>query len=145
MKDAQGNVTKTALQARDEDLATLFYGVPTGQPRITRLRADLAHAALDVDLLMTAAKDQSMASNVRQLTKEVNEPLCPVWNGCEATEQAPRSEAQARSTPPAGGDGETFACEAAPAPVRSKAWLGVGFAAVAVAELVRRKRSQRSR
>lgn len=144
VQDGQGNVTKTAVQARDEDLATLFQGVPAGIPRVTRMRADLAHAALDTDLLMTAAKDQTVAPNVRQLTKEANQPLCPVWNGCSVDGQAPRDEAIARSTASgAAGDGETFRCGTARTSSPSKAWAGIGFAAIGLAELVRRVRSRR--
>ncbi|MCW5835314.1 MAG: DUF2330 domain-containing protein [Labilithrix sp.] len=142
VKDDQGNVTKTALQARDEDLATLLNGI--GAPRVTRMRADLQHAALDTDLLMSASKDQAVASNVRQLTREANQPLCPVWNGCEPTGQAPRDEAAARSRANA-GDGETFACGTTPKPASSKTWIGVGFAALGLAELARRTRSRRRR
>jgi len=141
IKDEQGIVTKTAAQARDEDLETLFHLVAS--PRVTRMRADLAHAALDVDLVMTAAKDQSVLQNVRQLTKEANQPLCPVWNGCSTNGQAPRDEAVARSS--ASGDGETFACVAAPKTSRPKTWAGVGFAALGLAEIVRRVRSRRTR
>src|SRR5688572_15247119 len=60
VKDAQGNVIKTAAQVRDEDLDTLFYGIPTAQSRITRMRADLNRAALDVDLVMNASQDQAV-------------------------------------------------------------------------------------
>ena len=140
VKDEQGNVTKTAVAAREEDLATLFSSI--GTPRVTRLRADLQHAALDVDLLMSAAKDQSPASNVRQITREASQPLCPVWDGCSSTGQAPRDEAVARSRP-ASGDGESFSCEAARQPAGSRTWAALGFAALGIVELVRRARSRR--
>ncbi len=138
--DAQGNVIKSAVDVRNEDLTTLFFGVPTATTRITRLRADLAHAALNADLVITAAADQSVLSNVRQLTNEVNEPLCPIYNGCDNAGTAPRSEAVAR----ADGNGESFACattarSSAPSP---SGWLGLGggFLALALVKAARRRK-----
>jgi hypothetical protein len=143
VKDAQGSVTKTASQVRDEDVATLFSGITNS--RVTRMRADLAHAALNADLLMTASADQTEVSNVRQVTKELNQPLCPVWSGCKSVGQAPRDEATARSTPNSvgGGTGETFACGASRR-ASPKTWPGVALAALAVVELARRARRRRS-
>jgi hypothetical protein len=135
-KDPQGNVTKSAGAVRDEDLTTLFTGIAA--PRVTRTRADLAHAALDTDLLMGAAKDQSPLQRVRNVTKELNQPLCPVWTGCESTEQAPRDEAIARSN--ANGGGETFSCGTAHLrDDRTKTWLGAALGVMALAEIVRRR------
>lgn len=138
--DAQGSVVKTAQQVRAEDLATLFHGVPGNAARVTRLRADLAHAALNVDLVMTASADQAELSNVRQLTKELNEPLCPVYNGCETAGQAPRSEAIARNE--ANGGGESFACSTSSRP-STPTWLGLGggFLALALVKAARRRRA----
>ena len=140
VKDAQGVVLKTAQQVRSEDLATLFFGIPSVTTRVTRMRADLAHAALDTDLVMTAAKDQEVLSNIRQLTNEINEPLCPVYNGCDQAGTAPRSEAVARST--ASGKGESFACSTSSPRSSSPAWLGLGggFLALALVKAVRRRR-----
>jgi Uncharacterized protein conserved in bacteria (DUF2330) len=142
--DAQGNVVKTAVQVREEDLTTLFFGVPTATTRVTRMRGDLAHAALDADLVLTASADQSLFSNVRQLTKELNEPLCPVYNGCDSAGTAPRSEAIARAD--ANGKGESFSCTTASrsTPTRtSPAWLGLGggFLALALVKAARRRKA----
>lgn len=139
VKDEQGAVIKTAQQVRAEDLATLFHGVPSSAARVTRLRADLSHAALNVDLVMTASADQSELSNVRRLTKELNEPLCPVYSGCESAGQAPRSEAIARSG--ASGGGESFACNTSTRR-STPAWLGLGggFLALALVKAARRRR-----
>jgi hypothetical protein len=137
-----GTVIKTAQQVRSEDLATLFAAVPSGaaSARVTRLRADLAHAALNADLVMTASKDQTELSNVRQLTKELNEPLCPVYNGCNTTGQAPRSEAVARANSSNGGH-ESFSCTTS-SRSSSPAWLGLGggFLALALVKAARRRR-----
>ena len=127
---------------RTEDLATLFYGAPTATARLTRMRADLAHAALNADLVMTASQDQSVISNVRQLTKEINEPLCPVYNGCEQAGTAPRGEAVARADAQGGGGGGSFACSTS-SRTASPAWLalGGGFLALALVKAARRRRS----
>jgi hypothetical protein len=132
-------VIKTAQQVRAEDLATLFHGVPSATARVTRMRADLAHAALNADLVMTASADQSELSNVRQLTKELNEPLCPVYSGCEAAGTAPRSEAVARAN--ASGGAESFSCSTSSRP-SSPTWLGLGggFLALALVKAARRAR-----
>jgi len=137
VKDAQGNLVKTAVQAREEDLATLFYGIPTASSRVTRLRADLTHAALNEDLLMAASQDQSPLPTIRQVRNEVGQPLCPVWNGCDSAGQAPRDEAIARSD----GGGESFSCSTAARP-GSPVWMaaGAGYLAMAIARAVRRRR-----
>ena len=141
--DAQGNVLKSAVEVRNEDLTTLFFGVPSVTTRITRMRADLAHAALNADLVITAAADQSVLSNVRQLTNELNEPLCPIYNGCENAGTAPRSEANARAD--ANGQGESFACATTSRSTGSthSTWLGIGggFLALALAKVVRRRKA----
>ena len=143
VKDAQGNIIKTAVQVRTEDLATLFSGIPTATTRVTRMRADLAHAALDSDLQLTATADQSVLSNIRQLTKEVNEPLCPVYNGCTTAGTAPRSEAIARASRT--GKGESFACSTSSLRSSSPfpAWLGLGggFLALALVKAARRRKA----
>ncbi|MDB4935036.1 MAG: hypothetical protein JWP87_2008 [Labilithrix sp.] len=135
-----GAVTKTAQQVRTEDLDTLFAGIPTVTTRVTRMRADLAHAALSDDLKMTASADQTELSNFRQLTKEINEPLCPVYNGCNNAGTAPRSEAIARADASNGG-GESFACSTSTRS-SSPAWLGLGggFLALALVKAARRRR-----
>jgi len=140
--DAQGNVLKTAVQVRTEDLTALFYGIPTGSSRVTRMRADLAHAALDADLVMTASADQAVLSNVRQLTKELNEPQCPVYSqdGCSQIGTAPRSEAAARSN---GDAGESFSCATGAGSDASPVWIGagLGYLAMAIARSRRRRNS----
>ncbi len=136
VKDGQDNVTKTAAEVRNDDMNTLFYGIATSTSRITRLRADLVHAALDADLVMRASGDQSVLSNVRQLSKEVGQPQCPVYNGCNQTGTAPRDQISATSA----GGGGTFTC--ATGSRSGNAWMGVGlgFVAVAAAHAIRRRR-----
>ncbi|HEY8080222.1 MAG TPA: DUF2330 domain-containing protein, partial [Labilithrix sp.] len=91
-----GSVAQTAVQVRDADFATIFHGIGT-QGRVTRMRSDVAHDRLkDADLVLVASADQSELSNIRQLTKEANQPMCPVYDGCDVVGQAPRDEAAAR-------------------------------------------------
>lgn len=122
----------TERELVNADLAVLFAGIPVGAERITRIRADLDRAALDADLLVTAAADQSVLSNVRNVTKEKNEPICPVWDGCDQDGTAPRSQAQRDSS-----DG----CSLAPNRA-SPTWLALmlGFFGFSVQRKFRRRR-----
>ena len=67
---------KSADQVREEDLTTLFHGL-TGDVRVTRLRADLAHTSLDQDLALLASADQSNLTQYRIAAKSKNAPACP--------------------------------------------------------------------
>ncbi len=74
--DGGGEGGTTAAEQRTQDLATLFPG--GGQSvRITRMRADLARAALATDLVLQASADQSIISTQYQVTQAVNVPMCP--------------------------------------------------------------------
>jgi hypothetical protein len=136
---------KTAAEVRTEDLATLLHGVTA--PRITRLRADLAHAALDADLVMTASTDQSEIPTFRQAKLETAEPSCPVYDGCTVVGNAPRSEAAAQSkatdsAAPSGSSGGGCALGNADAsPLAGLAGAG-GFLALALVRARRRRRRQ---
>jgi hypothetical protein len=78
-----GGAGETAEEVRQNDLATLFPGGEQTSMRITRMRADLAHAALANDLTLQASADQSNVSNFYQVTQSVNAPACPaVPNPC---------------------------------------------------------------
>lgn len=68
---SDGGVGLTALEARSEDLNTLF---PQGGSaiRVTRMRGDLAQTALANDLVLQAAIDQSTLSNTYQVTQSIN-------------------------------------------------------------------------
>ncbi len=124
---------KTAEQVRTEDLDALFNKkTRDGDFFVTRFRSDLARTALTEDLALQAARDQSPLANVRQVTKELNEPLCPVYVGCKQTGTAPRSEAIQRST---------NHCSAAPSQMHEGlAAAAVGFVGLALARAVRRRR-----
>jgi hypothetical protein len=145
VKDSQGTVTQTALQVRDADLTTLTFGISASNTRVTRLRADLAHSALDSDLVLQASSDQSQLSNVRQLTKEVAPPLCPVYDGCNQVGTAPRPPGYTGNAAPttSGGSsgGSTFTCASGPSGAnRGLTAIALGVIAAGLAYAVRRRR-----
>ena len=109
--EENGVIVKTPEQARTLDMATLFHGQPN-VVRVTRLRADLAHAALTSDLALVASSDQSVLPNVRTPSKEKGEPQCPVYQGCSQVGTAPRGEAIAQA---AAASGDDSSCRVAPA------------------------------
>ena len=73
---------ETSAQQMHEDLAALFAGITGGQFRLTRYRADLAHAALATDLVLRASADQSAVSNFHRTTSSVGAPVCPSYPPC---------------------------------------------------------------
>lgn len=100
-----GNPPRTKEIVAAEDLETLVGSIPGGV-RITRVRSSLAHSALDQDLVLTAPAEQSIVETQRKVTREKNQPLCPIYSGCQYVGQAPRDEAFAKS----GGGSESFSC-----------------------------------
>jgi hypothetical protein len=73
-----GGVGETAEQVRSDDMATLFQG-SVGSVRISRMRSDLAHAALDQDLTLQASTSQTPIPNYHYVTNTVNAPPCPTY------------------------------------------------------------------
>jgi MYXO-CTERM domain-containing protein len=145
---------KTDEEQRAEDLEVLFGGASTPAPsvRVTRLRADLAHAALGRDLRLQASSDQAVLSNVVQVTREASPPMCAVYDDkCSIIGNAPRPEAEAKnkalvSPHLANGVSEKkrFGCGASsgsPPLSASAALISLAFAGVAFAR--RRRRAPR--
>lgn len=64
---------ETAEEVRTDDLTALFAGITAPNVRITRMRGDIAHAAMTANLVLQASADQSELSNVRTVTQGVNE------------------------------------------------------------------------
>jgi hypothetical protein len=60
----------------------LFAGLASPNVRVTRIRGDIAHAAMTADLVLQAPADQAQLSNVRLVTQSVNE-RCPIYDGCK--------------------------------------------------------------
>jgi len=145
VEDDNGLETKSADAVRQEDLATLFAGIPSGLEVLTRMRADLSRAALATDLTVVASLDQA-AIPVQRNAKggEVGQPLCPVYSDdCRQTGQLPRDQAQARAA--ASSDG-TFTCRASstPSPSSLGGAGGIGaFLALAIARGIRDRRRVR--
>jgi len=74
---------ETADQVRQDDLATLFPGGDQSDVWVTRIRADMARAALGSDLVLQASADQSQMSNFYQVQNQVNAPVCPPVQACQ--------------------------------------------------------------
>jgi hypothetical protein len=126
VEDSQGNITKTAEQVRDEDMQMLFFGIPQGQERVTRMRSDLSRQALAVDLQVIASGDQSVLENERIPKNEKGQPLCPIYDGCSQVGQLPRDQAIADAASRDGNGTETFACKAAKATRGASSWGAFG-------------------
>jgi len=123
---------ETAEQVRNDDIAALFAGMSSPTIRVTRIRSDIAQAAMTVDLLLQAASDQSEVSNVRNVTQSANE-TCPLYNGCSVKGYGTPAQAQASVN---GG------CSAS---LPGRAGTGFGLAALAGAFGLLLRRSTRTR
>jgi hypothetical protein len=84
---------ESAEQVRDDDVNTLFAGLIGPTVRVTRMRSDIAQAAMTADFVLQAASDQSELSNVRNVTQSVN-LTCPVYNGCNVVGTGTPGQAQ---------------------------------------------------
>ena len=78
---ADGGQFLTAEEVRTADIKALFAGLSGPNVRVTRIRSDIAHAAMTADLVFQASADQSEVSNVRNVTKTVN-LVCPTYPPC---------------------------------------------------------------
>lgn len=128
---SNGVITKSASQVKQEDMNTLFSGIASG--RVTRIRADLARAALGKDLLVTASADQSLLQGTRQVTKTTGTFQCPQFPGCD-TENPDGTPGSGDSF---GGSRESFSCTTAPSNGGSQStnpgWLAAVGAALGLA------------
>jgi hypothetical protein len=124
---------QTAEEVRTADLAALFAGIAGPNARVTRIRSDIAHAAMTADLILQASSDQSQVSNVREVTHSVNEQ-CPIYDGCNVV---------GTGTPAQSAASESHGC-AASTRALADPFAGAGaFAGVAglfVARMLRRRR-----
>ncbi len=144
-----GGAAETPSQVRKDDIDTLFSGMGAASVRITRLRSDLAHAALATDLVLQAAADQSELPLMRNITKEANEPMCPIYQGCDIIGQGPRSQAAAAAAAAQDtvnhANGDSFSCNTSP---KKDPGATVAFGALAgllgIAAVRHRKRTRRN-
>ncbi len=153
-----GPPEKSTDEQRAEDLDVLFGGTSTHAPtvRVTRMRADLAHAALSRDLRVQASASQALLSNIVQVTREAGQQSCVVYDEkCGLLATAPRLEAEAKnkalknphfangSTGPTGTTDTTekkwFSCAASPHASSAPPLSLFAALAVAVAFIVRRR------
>jgi hypothetical protein len=93
VSDASSGVAyQSADEVEQADLSTLFAGMTGPNVRVTRMRSDLVHSALSADLVIQASTDQSELTNLHYPTRQVGEPLCPIYDAnCNAIGEAPRS------------------------------------------------------
>jgi hypothetical protein len=91
---AGGGVVETADAVRADDLKAFFAGMTGSSVRVTRIRSDIAHAAMKADLVLQASSDQSEISNVRTAAKSVNE-TCPLYDGCNVKGYGTYAQAEA--------------------------------------------------
>jgi hypothetical protein len=80
---------------RTADIATLFVGLAGPNVRVTRIRSDIAHAAMTQDFLLQASSDQSELSNIRNVTQSVN-LTCPTYQSCSTIGCAASSSVEPR-------------------------------------------------
>jgi hypothetical protein len=133
---AGGGVTQTAEEVRTADVKALFAGMAGPSVRVTRIRADIAHAAMTADLVFQASGDQAEVSNVRTVTQSVN-LQCPIYNGCSVVGTGSLAQAAASVSKSSSG------CVASP---QSSGGAAVGLGALAGMlglALVRRVRNRR--
>jgi MYXO-CTERM domain-containing protein len=137
---ADGGVAETPDQARQDDIATLFSGI--GSPRVTRMRGDIAHASLNVDLDLQPATDPSELQPLRIPTQESGQPTCTIYNGCDVVGTGTRDQAQAAANNNKGSGASSFSC------ATSQARAGAPIALLALAGffglvIVRSRRNHR--
>ena len=95
--DPDAGVDAASYQSADDvrtaDVAALFVGLQGPNVRVTRIRSDIAHAAMTQDFLLQASSDQSELSNIRNVTKSAN-LTCPVYQSCSSIGCAAASPSQ---------------------------------------------------
>jgi hypothetical protein len=75
--DGGGGTSLTADQVQQADLMTMFPAGNQSDVWVTRMRSDLAHAALANDLVVQASSNQTPLSNTYQVEMSINAPSCP--------------------------------------------------------------------
>jgi hypothetical protein len=101
---ADGGTTETAEEVRTDDVNALFAGMAGPNVRVTRMRSDIAHAAMTTDFLLQASADQSELSNIRNVTQSVN-LTCPIYNQCSVVGTGTPAQAAASVGASSGGSG----------------------------------------
>jgi hypothetical protein len=134
-----GGPGETAEQVRQDDLAAIFPNSNQATVRVTRLRADLTHAALANDLALQASADQSDVSNFYQVTQYVNAPACPAipipCPACDGSSSGGIGASSGGTTTKSTGQ-SSFGCSAVPSE-RGGAWLDLVLAGLLGVSVVR--------
>jgi uncharacterized membrane protein YgcG len=91
------------------DLAVLFAGIPGPNVRITRMRSDVAKAALSVDMALAASSDQSELSNIYVPQQQVGSPPCPTYPPCSTPGTVGTTSSQGSGTASGGVSGSSGA------------------------------------
>jgi MYXO-CTERM domain-containing protein len=137
---ADSGVTASADQVRTEDIKTLFAGMTGPNVRVTRMRSDISHAAMNVDFTLRASQDQSELSNIRVVTNSLN-ATCPVYDGCQVVGSAPAGT-ESSSTLGGGPAGSGCAATSTRGPGDLK-YAGVfGLLGLAALRLARRRKAR---
>ena len=135
IKDANGKVIKTSEEVFVEDMTTLLNGSASNNSsrsvRVTRMRADLPQASLAADLSLQASADQSVLARTRIVTKESNQPTCPIYDGCKVVGEGPRDAAIASVDADGGLGGGACSTKRT-----HEGWLGGSFAVCAAGGLL---------
>jgi hypothetical protein len=127
----------TADEVRAADIQHLFAGMQGPNVRVTRMRSDIAHAAMTVDFVLRASADQSELSNVRTVTNQVN-LQCPVYDNCSVVGYAPYDP----NSPSASGNGGHGGCVAAPQAAKESG-ISFGIFAGAIGIIIARNVRER--
>jgi hypothetical protein len=143
---------QSAEDVRAADVAALFAGLTGPTVRVTRMRSDIAHAAMTTDFVLQASADQSELSNIRQVQKSVNE-TCPIYgSSCAVVGQGtPAQAAAANGTAyPAVGRGPSASgaqggCAASPASASTGGTGAIAFGGIAGALALMSWRRNRAR
>jgi hypothetical protein len=133
------------MSAFNDDMGYLFGNKPA--VRVTRMRADVPKASLVSDLVLQASADQSELPTTLQVTRELNQPTCPVYNDqCQTTGMLPRDQAQAAAQSNGGGGGRGLGlgiggCSMAARRGQTGTFVLIGTSIVALAIMRARRRA----
>jgi hypothetical protein len=137
--DDAGTAGQSSQQELDADMAALFADIgANGQFRLTRMRADLAKAALANDLVLQASSDQSALSNMRRPQMTSGSPTCPSFGTCS---DSPGGGGTLPGLLPGNGSGgaggsgghSSFSCAVTESPSPNQGWRLYSIAGVAAA------------
>ena len=141
---AEAGAGQTADEVRAADLKALFTGMTGPTVRITRMRSDIAHAAMTTDFVLKASADQSELSNVRVVTQQSN-TRCPSSPTCNGSGDDAGTAGGAYGS----GGGSDGCATSSRSSGNGSSGLGLvtvgGALALVVARVVRARRRQRKR